>query len=165
MQEFKIKEATRVDLPELMMLYVHLHDSPLTSIDKYIESVWSRIEKNENHHVLVGFSDEKMVSSCNIIVIENIAGHHHQRPYALIENVITHPDFRKRGYASLILSAAKDIAIKSNCYKIMLMTGSKHESTLNFYRRAGYNSNDKTAFIQWLAATDPPLNGLHFWRK
>jgi hypothetical protein len=34
--------------------------------------------------------------------------------------------------------------------KLMLLTGSKNENTLNFYRRAGYNSEDKTAFIQWL---------------
>ena len=30
------------------------------------------------------------------------------------------------------------------------ITTSKEESTLNFYRKAGYNSNDKTAFIQWI---------------
>lgn len=28
----------------------------------------------------------------------------------------------------------------------MLLTGSKEESTLNFYKSAGYNSSDKTAF-------------------
>ena len=33
---------------------------------------------------------------------------------------------------------------------MMLLTGSKEESTLRFYERAGYNSKDKTAFIQWL---------------
>lgn len=32
--------------------------------------------------------------------------------------------------------------------QMMLLTGSKKESTLDFYRRAGYNSDDKTAFIQ-----------------
>jgi len=32
----------------------------------------------------------------------------------------------------------------------MLLTGSKREATLNFYKNAGYNCNDKTAFIQWL---------------
>ncbi len=44
----------------------------------------------------------------------------------------------------------EEIAIKENCYKLMLLTGSKQESTLNFYRKAGYNSEDKTAFIQWI---------------
>lgn len=32
----------------------------------------------------------------------------------------------------------------------MLLTGSKEPGTLEFYRNAGYNSEDKTAFIQWL---------------
>ena len=39
---------------------------------------------------------------------------------------------------------------KTNCYKMMLLTGSKEERTLRFYENAGYNSSDKTAFIQWL---------------
>lgn len=32
----------------------------------------------------------------------------------------------------------------------MLLTGSTKEKTLNFYDNAGYNSSDKTAFIQWI---------------
>jgi len=32
----------------------------------------------------------------------------------------------------------------------LLLTGSKDESTLNFYKNAGYNCADKTAFIQWI---------------
>lgn len=33
---------------------------------------------------------------------------------------------------------------------MMLLIGSKEESTLIFYRNAGYNISDKTAFIQWI---------------
>ena len=32
----------------------------------------------------------------------------------------------------------------------MLLTGAKDEGTLEFYKKAGYNCKDKTAFIQWL---------------
>ena len=32
----------------------------------------------------------------------------------------------------------------------MLLTGSKDPETLCFYDKAGYNSSDKTAFIQWI---------------
>ena len=42
------------------------------------------------------------------------------------------------------------IAENTNCYKMMLLTGSKKEETMNFYGNAGYNNTDKTAFIQWL---------------
>ena len=33
---------------------------------------------------------------------------------------------------------------------MMLLTGTKNENTLDFYKNARYNSEDKTAFIQWL---------------
>ena len=72
------------------------------------------------------------------------------RPYAFVENVVTHSDYRGKGYATDCLNFAKAIAEKENCYKMMLLTGSKKESTMNFYRGAGYNSSDKTAFIQWI---------------
>ncbi len=36
----------------------------------------------------------------------------------------------------------------------MLLTGSKKEKTLNFYKNMGYNSIDKTAFIQWLSISE-----------
>lgn len=35
-------------------------------------------------------------------------------------------------------------------YKMILLTGLKNPKTLNFYENAGYNSADKTAFIQWI---------------
>ncbi|MBR2106292.1 MAG: GNAT family N-acetyltransferase, partial [Treponema sp.] len=68
--------------------------------------------------------------------------------YAVVENVVTDQNFRGKGYATLCLDFAKEIAIKNNCYKLMLMTGSKKETTLNFYRNAGYTDKTKTAFDQ-----------------
>ena len=82
------------------------------------------------------------------IIITNLT--RNIRPYAFIENVVTHTDYRGKGYATACLNYAKEIAQKADCYKMMLLTGSKNEGTLNFYKRAGYNCTDKTAFIQWL---------------
>ncbi|MCL2050686.1 MAG: GNAT family N-acetyltransferase [Lachnospiraceae bacterium] len=143
-----IRKAAENDLLPLLELYTHLHSNPFPNIDSSIENIWAKITNDPNHHILLGYFDGKLVSSCVIIIIENLT--RQQRPYAVIENVITDPDYRSRGFASLILSAAKNIAEESNCYKIMLMTSAKEENTLNFYKRAGYNSNDKTAFIKWL---------------
>jgi hypothetical protein len=54
------------------------------------------------------------------------------------------------GHATACLDFARDIAVKADCYKIMLLTGSREASTLRFYERAGYNGTEKTAFIQRL---------------
>ncbi len=64
--------------------------------------------------------------------------------------MVTHEDYRGKGYAKECLNFAAEIAKQMNCYKMMLLTGSKENATLNFYKSAGYNCTDKTAFIQWL---------------
>lgn len=104
--------------------------------------------EDKNYHIVVAIEDEKIVSTCVLVIIPNLT--HQQRPYALIENVVTDINYRKKGLATACLEYAKEVAITKNCYKIMLLTGAKDESTLRFYETAGFNQNDKTAFIQWL---------------
>jgi GNAT superfamily N-acetyltransferase len=63
----------------------------------------------------------------------------------LIENVVTHGDFRKRGYGKQILNSAATAAWNAGCYKVMLMTGSGKPETLKFYLDAGFEQS-KTGF-------------------
>lgn len=146
--EFEIRDARRNDINQLLELYTHLHNNPIPEINDRVKATWNKIIDDKNHHVIIGFLNNRAISSCVLLIVPNMTWG--QRPYALIENVITHSNYRNKGYASAVLNYAKRIAIDNNCYKIMLMTGSKEKSILDFYRKAGYNSEDKTAFIQWL---------------
>jgi len=148
MDELTIREANREDLVQLLELYTQLNDNVMPEIDLMLEGVWDGMLADKDHHIVVGVLCDRIVSTCVIIIIPNLT--HGQRPYALIENVVTDKENRNKGIGTQILNYARQIAVKENCYKISLMTGSKEESTLNFYRNAGFNSNDKTAFIQWL---------------
>lgn len=143
-----IREITENDFDSLMTLYMQLHDNPMPEKTEEIMELWEKIITDENHHIIVAEEDGKIVSSCVCVIIPNLT--HNQQPYAFVENVITDERYRKKGLATECLHYAKNIAQKENCYKLMLLTGSKQESTLNFYRNAGYNSEDKTAFIQWI---------------
>ncbi|MHB1483342.1 MAG: GNAT family N-acetyltransferase [Saccharofermentanales bacterium] len=67
-----------------------------------------------------------------------------------MENVVTNIDYRNKGYASALICKASEIAKEFNCYKIMLMTGSKKESTLNFYKNNGFSVDEKTACLKRL---------------
>ena len=143
-----VREAEEKDLDALLELYLHLHEEGIPDKGEHLRQTWNRILSDENHHIIVKEHDGKLVSSCVCVIIPNLT--RGVRPYAFIENVVTHREYRKRGFASECLEYARRIAMKENCYKMMLLTGSKQEETLNFYRQAGYNSTDKTAFIQWL---------------
>lgn len=146
--KFMIREARKDDFDGLMKLYTQLHNNSIPEKTSDILELWNNIIDDKNHHIIVAEEDKQIVSSCVCVIILNLT--HNQQPYAVIENVITDERYRKKGLATQCLNYAKEIALKENCYKLMLLTGSKKESTLNFYRKAGYNSNDKTAFIQWI---------------
>ena len=143
-----VREIKENELSELLELYTHLHELGVPEDSEHLHNTWAVICNDENHHIIVCEVNGKIVSSCVCVIIPNLT--RNVRPYAFIENVVIHADYRGKGYATACLNYAKDLAEKANCYKMMLLTGSKSENTLNFYKRAGYNCTDKTAFIQWL---------------
>lgn len=143
-----VREIKENELFDLLELYLNLHENSVPKMTEHLKSVWDTIINDNNHHIIVNEQDGKIVSSCVCVIIPNLT--RNVRPYAFVENVVTHSDYRGKGYATDCLNYAKKLAKKAECYKMMLLTGSKEDSTLNFYTKAGYNSTDKTAFIQWL---------------
>lgn len=143
-----IREARNEDLKELLELYLDLHEESIPEPSDCLSGTWEQILEDQNHHLIVNEINGKIVSSCVCVIIPNLT--RNVRPYAFLENIVTHKDYRGQGLASECLEYAKQIAKDCNCYKMMLMTGSRKKETLDFYKKCGYNSTDKTAFIQWL---------------
>ena len=143
-----VREAGKEDLDALLKLYLFLHEDSIPSMNEHLDNTWNQIIEDTNHHLIVNEVDGQIVSSCVCVIIPNLT--RNVRPYAFVENVVTHEEFRGKGYAGECLDYAKKIAERENCYKMMLLTGSKKPKTLHFYEKAGYNSSDKTAFIQWI---------------
>jgi GNAT superfamily N-acetyltransferase len=143
-----VREIREDDLQSLLELYLFLHEESIPEMTAHLQETWKSVLADANHHIIVKEAEGKIVSSCVCVVIPNLT--RGIRPYAFVENVVTHKEFRGKGYATECLAYAKKLAEAAGCYKMMLLTGSKEDSTLAFYRRAGYNSRDKMAFVQWL---------------
>lgn len=143
-----VREIERTELNALLALYTHLHEKNMPERSEHLKRTWEAITQDKNHHIIVNVVDGRMVSSCVCVIIPNLT--RGIRPYALIENVVTHSDYRGMGYATACLDYAKALAEREHCYKIMLLTGSREDATLRFYEHAGYNSAEKTAFVQRL---------------
>ncbi len=143
-----IREINENDFQGLSELYTHLHSNkPIENNAENIE-LFRRILEDKNHHIIVAEEEGGIVSSCVCVIVPNLT--HNQQPYALIENVVTNKDYRKHGLASDCLAFAKQIALDNNCYKMMLLTGSKKRSVHKFYQKNGYNRFEKTGYIQRL---------------
>lgn len=141
-----VRSIRKDELQELLKLYEHLleKDYPLpdTSV---ILSVWEKILFDPLRHYFVIEYEKKIVSSCNLSIILNLT--RGCRPYGLIENVVTHNDYRRRGFGKKVLQYALEVAWRNNCYKVMLLTGSKDSGVHRFYQEAGFLKGIKTGFI------------------
>lgn len=141
--ELNIREAQPGDLRQLQQLYRHLTpDDPICPADEAV-AILQRFLLYPGSAILIGEAGGVLASSCTLVVIPNLT--RGGRPYGLIENVVTHAEWRGRGFGRLILEAATERAWTEGCYKVMLMTGSKKSSTLRFYEAAGFEPS-KTGF-------------------
>lgn len=142
----EIRQIGNHGLEELLALYQHLHDTddPLPE-PAVVRAVWDRIQSDPSQCYLGAYVDGRLVSSCVLSIIPNLT--RGCRSYGVIENVVTHRDYRRRGYGRSVLHAALDRAWDFDCYKVMLLTGRKTESIFRFYESAGFDRNTKQAFI------------------
>ena len=138
-----IRPAAAGDLPTLLALYRHLnHDDPELE-PTLAENRFAEILAQPGMTVLAAFVGNIAVSSVTLVVVPNLT--RRAAPYALIENVVTHADHRQRGHARTLIHKAIATAWEKNCYKVMLLTGSKNPATMRFYENCGF-LQDKTGF-------------------
>lgn len=146
-----IREATLSDIQVLQCLY-HEHLTHVPPTEPPDPKAWhdtlSTILKTPGYHLYLGEVAGQPVASVTLIIVPNLT--HGVKPYAWIENVVTHAAHRQKGYASALMKHASDEAQAQGCYKIMLMTGSKKESTLRFYEKSGFDRTSKTGLLKRL---------------
>jgi len=141
-----IRKIKKEELNDLLGLYAHMHDKddPLPGKGK-ISEVWREVVNDPKINYFVLERDNRIVSCCHLVIVPNLS--RGARPYGLIENVVTHKGYRKRGFGKSILEYALKYAWSKNCYKVMLMTGRNTEETFRFYESAGFDRHGKQAFI------------------
>lgn len=146
-QDFTIRHIAKDELDDLLALQTHLFSTPDQPLPPRaeVERLWDEIMNNPLlHHFVVEFQ-EKIVASCVLAVIPNLT--RGARPYGLIENVVTHKDFRRKGFSQALLKHVLDFAWQANCYKVMLLSGAGNQAAHMLYESVGFNKNEKVGYI------------------
>ena len=144
MSHIPVRLAGADDLSGVLALFRHLHpDDPVLETSK-AEAIWRELLSQSNNRVFVIDGGAHLKATCTLTVIPSVA--RGGRGYAVIENVVTHPECRRTGMGSAVLAAAVEAAWAANCYKVSLATGSQRESTLRFYEKAGFQRNARNFF-------------------
>jgi GNAT superfamily N-acetyltransferase len=143
-----VRQIKKGELEDLLELYHHLHthDEP-PPIKSKLNSIWENISSNSLLHYFVIEEGGKLVSSCTLSIIPNLT--RGARPYGIIENVVTHKEYRRKGLGTAVLKHALKESWKNNCYKVMLSTGRTDSGIFSFYEGAGFKKRIKTSFIAY----------------
>ena len=138
-----VRQALPADLPDILSLYAQLSPGDRLPNTAEASATWHRILTSDMMSVHVAEVDGAVAASCVLIVVPNLT--RNQRPFALIENVVSASALRGRGLGKAVIRAAVAHAFALDCYKVMLMTGRTDPSVLGFYEACGFQRG-KTAF-------------------
>lgn len=124
------------DTAQALTLYRHLvGEQPLAS-----DSAFAALIDHPGTSVWGAFLSDHLVAMATLHVLPNIT--QGGRPYALVENVVTHEAHRGTGQGRRVMDAVIDAAWAVDCYKIMLLTGRTAEAK-GFYEKLGFGSDEK----------------------
>ncbi|APO75527.1 GCN5-related N-acetyltransferase protein [Rhizobium etli 8C-3] len=142
-QDIMIRHAGPGDLQTLLELYRHLNPDDPAIDPARASDRFSAILAQPGMTIFVALAGDMPVASATLIISPNLT--RNGASYALVENVVTHADHRRKGYAGALIRHACATAWKENCYKVMLLTGSRNPATLLFYENCGF-MRDKTGY-------------------
>lgn len=130
---------------QLLELYKQFPDNEqnLELEEKIVE-----IEKDKNYRVFMREWGGKLVASLTAIILHNLTGR--GRDYMVVDNVITHSDFQRMGFAKNLFQEAEQWAKERDCYKIIVVSNKKFESAQKFYLNQGYEFESSNVFIKHL---------------
>ncbi len=139
-----IRPSELSDLDAILSLYPHLFSTddkspPLSEL----EETWKKFIRNPAMTCLLAECDGKALGTCSLIIVPNLT--RGGRSYALVENVVVHTEYQKKGIGRQLIESAIEIAKESNCYKIMLLSG-KDNKNHAFYEKLGFDRNRKVGF-------------------
>ncbi|MGC4942353.1 GNAT family N-acetyltransferase [Kribbella sp. DT2] len=135
------REAREDDFDAIARLYQQLHPEEPLLTDR---SGFDTIIASESFRLYVLERDGAVVATTYLNLVPNLT--RGSRPYAVIENVVVDEQHRGTGLGQEIMAGTLQAAWDAGCYKAMLMTGSKRESTHAFYRACGFRDDVKQAF-------------------
>ena len=139
-----IRLAQSGDYESVMALMQQLNPAdPAASTTE--QTAFEAILRRDGLSLLVADDAGVLVGSCYLNVIPNLT--RGGRPYALIENVVTETSRRNQGIGQALITEALSIAWQQDCYKVMLMSGRTDESVHAFYRKCGFDADEKQAYI------------------
>src|ERR1044072_8309642 len=119
-----VRPATTGDLAAGRALLGHRHDQPGGAPTRAMLVAEDR--------------GEFAVGTADVLVVPNLT--HDGAPWALVENVVVDPQWRRRGIGKALLKHAVRVADDAGCFKLQLTSSNHRDEAHRFYERLGFTA-------------------------
>ena len=126
-----VRGAREGDLPDVIELLAQLHDVPVRAEPPVATGVWRRMLAAPDRHMLVAEDGCQAIGTADLLIVDNLT--HGGMPWAIAENVIVDAEHRRRGVGRALMERVIDIARRSGCYKIQLLSNKGRIDARHFY--------------------------------
>lgn len=143
-----IRRIQEADLDELIALYAHYtvaENRPPLSPAR-VQEIWREIERNPGVEYFAVEREGRIVAACILTITPSFL--RGGSGYGVIEHVVTHEDFRRRGLARTLMEFIMAHAWEKGCTEIMLLSGSDLAPAHKLYESLGFDKYGRTGFIK-----------------
>ena len=139
------RPARADDLASLLALFrvseVSAPSQPLARAAR----IWDEMLSRDGLTVFVCEERSMIVSTSMLITAPNLL--RSGRGHAFLENVVTHPEFRGRGFGRAVVLAALAAAWEQDCHHVFLQSGRADPRVHRFYEACGFAPGLRTAYV------------------
>jgi GNAT superfamily N-acetyltransferase len=136
--------ATTADLDALLALFAVSEVSRAVEPRARAEQIWQTTLARDGVAVFVSEADARIVSTCMLLTVPNLL--RGGRQHGFIENVVTHPEFQRRGHGRAVIAAALAEAWQRDCHHVLLQSGRTDPRVHRFYEGCGFVPGLRTAY-------------------
>lgn len=147
MVDINIREAKAEDLPGILSLHAQLE--PEADVIQPIEeakTIFSRIKKYPDYRIYVATTEREIIGTFALLIMDNLA--HLGAPSGVIEDVVVHKDWQRKGIGRRIMNFAMDYCRESGCYKVTLSSNLKREGAHRFYESLGFQRHGYSFIVE-----------------
>ena len=133
------------DLDEMLKVFAASEVSSAAKPYGRAEAIWLEMINSDGVAVFVAEAAGTIVSTCMLIMAPNLlrSGKRH----GFLENVVTHPDFRGRGYGRAVVRTALEHAWRADCHHVLLQSGRDDRRVHTFYEGLGFRPGLRTGYV------------------
>jgi len=137
--------ACASDLPSLLSLFAVSEVSAAAQPQERAERIWRETLAQPGVDVFVANDRDRIAATCMLITAPNLL--RGGRRHAFLENVVTHPELRGRGYGEAVIQAALAHAWATDCHHVLMQSGRTDPRVHAFYARLGFAPGLRVAYV------------------